>query len=193
MTVEEIQKTLPANATPDAVALGKRIRQARKARGLTARELATALAVKSGSVYHWERGVYAPGALNLQKAAILLGMPAEYFLGLELTAKDPAQAATVKESLAQLGQLFGESDPDFDRWSAPSLTFLSTVLQFGLTPTPGRLAALIQGHPLVSSDRETSPPMLRWSKRPGLVEWLLGATDAGLDVVEDVVRRIGNK
>ncbi len=193
MTIEEIQKLIPQNSTPAAKELGHRIRQARRTRNVTARELATALKIQPGSIYHWERGVYAPGAFNLQKAAILLGMPVEYFLGLELTAKDPAQAATVKESLAQIGSLFGEQDADLGRWSPSALTFLSSVLQFGLAPSPTALSALIKDHPLVSADSESSPPMLRWSKRTGLVEWLLGATDAGLDIVEDVVRHLSSK
>ncbi len=47
---------------------------------------------------------------------------------------------------------------------------------------------LVAGH----SDSAT-PPMLRWAKRSGLVDWLLSATDAGLDVVEDVVRHLSSK
>lgn len=194
MTIEEIQTWIPPNSTHAAKELGHRIRQARRAHHVTARELASALKIQPGSIYHWERGVYAPGGLNLQKTAIILGMPVEYFLGLELPVrKNSPHAMDVKQLAAQIGSLFGEQDGDWDRWSPAALTFLSTVLQFGLAPTPAALSAVITNHPLGGDSDAATPPMLRWTKRSSLVDWLLSATDAGLDVVEDVVRHLSPK
>lgn len=33
----------------------------------------------------------------------------------------------------------------------------------------------------------------RWVKREGLIDWFLGASDAALDTMEDVVRRLSSK
>ncbi len=199
MTIEEIQNALPPNASPAAVELGKRIRQVRQTRHVTARELSHILKIHVGSIYHWERGVYAPGALNLQKTAIILGMPVEFFLGLdwrELESRTESgdQVEQVGQLIRQIGQQFGETNPtEWAHWSPPALSFLVRVLQFGLSPNPNSLSSLLNQHPLAGDTESDTPPMLRWTKRSGLVEWLLSATDAGLDVVEDVVRRLAAK
>jgi transcriptional regulator with XRE-family HTH domain len=194
MTIDEIQKRLPQNGSPAAVELGERMRHVRQSRQVSARELGRALSIHVGSIYHWERGVYAPGAINLQKASIILGMPVEFFLGVELSSPstESPQTEEIAQLIRQIGQQFSEPDPaNWTDWSAEAMAFLSRVLQFGLTPHPEGLRDLLVHHPLTAGS--DSPAMVRWTRRTGLVEWLLSASDAGLDIVEDVIRRLGAK
>lgn len=65
---------------PEKVALGARIRAARKARGLSVAELAEAVGLFRNHVYLLEQGRYAPSARSTPKLAEALGVTVEWLL-----------------------------------------------------------------------------------------------------------------
>lgn len=60
--------------------LGMRIRQARDARGLSARQLATRISVRPSTLEKWERGSSEPRANKLLILAGILGVPLLWLL-----------------------------------------------------------------------------------------------------------------
>jgi transcriptional regulator with XRE-family HTH domain len=58
--------------------VGQRLRMVRKARGLTAADVAVACQVSNQAVSQWERNKYAPHIKNLDKAATLLKVSLEW-------------------------------------------------------------------------------------------------------------------
>jgi len=60
--------------------LGMRIRQAREARGLSARQLATRVSVKPSTLENWERDSSEPRANKLLILAGILGVPLLWLL-----------------------------------------------------------------------------------------------------------------
>ena len=65
---------------PFAVAVGRRLRMARKARGLSQGDLAANLGLESHQqVQKYERGANRISASSLATAAIYLGIPVDYF------------------------------------------------------------------------------------------------------------------
>jgi len=75
-------------AEQPAVGLGVRIRAARKAAGLSQRQLARRLGVKQGAVSQWERGQTEPSVRHFIAMVHLLGPSL-----LELDDEAPDQAA----------------------------------------------------------------------------------------------------
>ncbi|MBQ6719766.1 MAG: helix-turn-helix transcriptional regulator [Oscillospiraceae bacterium] len=65
------------------VFFGDRIRNARKAAGLTQRQLADSLGVSNTSISNWEKGLSRPDADMIQKLCHLLGQEPNYFYGNE--------------------------------------------------------------------------------------------------------------
>lgn len=59
---------------------GDRIREARKAAGLSAEDLAYRLGISVGTVYRWEQGKHAPSLGKLRLVAALTEKPLAYFL-----------------------------------------------------------------------------------------------------------------
>lgn len=68
--------------------IGKRIRQAREAKGLTQAGLARLLpdTIDGPSVSRWERGKVQPGPDNFEALAAALGVDVAYFMAQEPTA-----------------------------------------------------------------------------------------------------------
>lgn len=194
LTNDEIRSLMPAASTSAAKAFGSRIRQSRRARGLNARQIADALGVQIGSYYHWEQGVIMPSPENLKKLSFVIGLPVEFFLDVPIpsrgnSADPPTDIAEAIFALAQMfGESGGESGKDYSKWSPAAQQYLADVLQFAIEPIPDRLSTMLSHYP-VSIDG--SAATARWAKRKGLVDWFLVASDAALDVVEDVVRRLG--
>ena len=79
---------------PFDVAVGRRLRMARKARSLSQGQLAQSLGLSSHQqVQKYEQGANRISASSLAKAAICLGVPIDYFFvdveGMPLPAKGP--------------------------------------------------------------------------------------------------------
>lgn len=88
---------------PFDVAVGRRLRMARKARSLSQGQLAQCIGLSSHQqVQKYERGANRISASSLAKAAIFLGVPIDYFFvdveGMPLPAKSPADP--IAEDLA---------------------------------------------------------------------------------------------
>ncbi len=187
---DEIRRVMPQSDSPAARNFGSRLRQARRAKGINARQIASALAVQPGSVYHWEQGVIMPSPENVRKLALFLGLAAE--LLLDLPWPSPTDQLTDAEAIARLlsdvAQMFGDTSGDYAQWSPAGQQYLASVLRFALEPIPDHLVPILEQYPT----RVEPHALKQWSRRKHLVEWFFTATDAALDTVEDVVRRIGH-
>ncbi len=189
MTLTEIRQAMPSGDSPEAQELGRRIRQIRRAQGLNARQVASGLSVRPGSYYRWEQGTTTPSAENLQKLCLHLGMSAEFLLGLPLPSEHaPLEIGALFE---QIGQQFGETESVPQNWSEGAQQFLAALLQFGLEPIPQNLKAMLQRHP--ATPDSSAVAVSRWNQRKGLIDWFFTTSDAALDVIEDMVRRLDRK
>lgn len=65
------------------VFFGDRIREGRKAAGLTQRQLAQQLGVTNTSISNWEKGLSRPDADMIQKLCQILCLQPNYFYGAE--------------------------------------------------------------------------------------------------------------
>ena len=65
------------------VFFGDRIRNGRKAAGLTQRQLADRLGVSNTSISNWEKGLSRPDADMIQKLCHILTLDPNYFYGTE--------------------------------------------------------------------------------------------------------------
>lgn len=65
------------------VFFGDRIREGRKAAGLTQRQLADRLGVSNTSISNWEKGLSRPDADMIQKMCEILCLQPNYFYGTE--------------------------------------------------------------------------------------------------------------
>ena len=65
------------------VFFGDRIRNARKAAGLTQRQLADSLGVSNTSISNWEKDLSRPDADMIQKLCACLSVQPNYFYGTE--------------------------------------------------------------------------------------------------------------
>lgn len=191
MTLTELRRLMPPGDTPEARALGRRIRQIRHAQGLNARQIASALSVRVASYYRWEQGTTTPAPENLQKLCLFFGVSAEFLLGLSVRpgSEEGRRLNNITELFGEIGQLFGEANPNPAAWSESAQEFMSALLQFGMEPIPDRLVAVLRRHPAVPD----SPAVSRWSQRKGLIDWFFTTSDAALDVIEDMVRRLDRK
>lgn len=60
--------------------VGRRIRQAREAKGWSQHQLATAMGVADAQISRWETGQTVPQPRNLERLGQVLDVPAETFL-----------------------------------------------------------------------------------------------------------------
>ena len=58
---------------------GEKLRQARKAAGMTQKDLAEAVDLKHNAVSNWEKGVSSPGPEMIRKLCNILRMPPNFF------------------------------------------------------------------------------------------------------------------
>ena len=58
---------------------GEKLRQARKAAGMTQKDLAEAVALKHNAVSNWEKGISSPGPEMIRKLCNILRMPPNFF------------------------------------------------------------------------------------------------------------------
>ncbi len=77
------------------VFFGDRIRDARKAAGLTQRQLADSLGVSNTSISNWEKGLSRPDADMIQKLCTYLSVQPNYFYGAEnASGTDPRRSVS---------------------------------------------------------------------------------------------------
>ncbi len=116
---------------PDNDTFGGRFSRARDAAGLTTRELAWRLGVKSATINAWETDRSQPGSRRLSLLSGVLGVSLSWLLHGVGTApvypEEEQQVAVVEEQLAKLkllhaetGQLIGSIQKRLDRMSTPS-------------------------------------------------------------------------
>jgi transcriptional regulator with XRE-family HTH domain len=68
---------MPASVKKSRLTVGRRIREARRSRGLTQEQLARLLNVSNITVSRWERDIWAPREENLFLLAVNLGLHME--------------------------------------------------------------------------------------------------------------------
>lgn len=71
--------------------LSSRIREARRAKGLTQAQAAAALHINQATYSGYETGKRQPDALKIKQIAALLGVTGDYLLGLDEKKEEPAQ------------------------------------------------------------------------------------------------------
>lgn len=89
---------MAAVEAPAGYALGDTLRTARQARGMTQRDVATALGVKQASVQLWESGATKPQPDRLPRLAETLHLP--YELLRDVVLGQPSQFSPEVEGLA---------------------------------------------------------------------------------------------
>jgi transcriptional regulator with XRE-family HTH domain len=65
---------------------GEKLRQARKAAGMTQKELAQAVELKHNAVSNWEKGVSSPDPDTIRRLCEILRMPPNFFFDTEESA-----------------------------------------------------------------------------------------------------------
>lgn len=73
--------------------VGRRIKAARRAKGLTQYDLSQMLGIRSMSVSCWERGVYLPQTERLAELSGLLSVSVDWILGIEAATVDACEAS----------------------------------------------------------------------------------------------------
>jgi transcriptional regulator with XRE-family HTH domain len=112
----------------DLDTFGGRLSRARAASGLSTKELAWRLGVKSSTIDAWERDRSQPSALRMNRLAGLLGIGLSWLLhGMGTAPTDPEdesavglvgeQLAKLKLLHAETGQLIGRIESRLDRLS----------------------------------------------------------------------------
>ena len=92
----------------DAITVGKRIAEYRKARGLTQRELAERLHITDGAVSKWERGINFPDLALLEPLAGALNIDVIILLALEEASGQEIASAVTDISLEEKKKLIKE-------------------------------------------------------------------------------------
>ena len=65
---------------------GEKLRQARKAAGMTQKELAQAVELKHNAVSNWEKGLSSPDPETIRRLCEILRMPPNFFFDTEESA-----------------------------------------------------------------------------------------------------------
>ena len=91
------------------VFFGDRIRNARKAAGLTQRQLADSLGVSNTSISNWEKGLSRPGADMIQKLCAYLSLQPNYFYGTDSAPADTGKR-TVSDDDIKFALFGGDGD-----------------------------------------------------------------------------------
>ncbi len=87
-------KTTKMHGLPDfwclmggsVMTFGEKLRQARKAAGLTQKELAQAVELKHNAVSNWEKGISSPDPATIRRLCEILRMPPNFFFEAEESA-----------------------------------------------------------------------------------------------------------
>lgn len=95
--------------------LGSRIRELRKERKMSQRELAEKLNVSQQTIGAWETERIVPGADTLGNIANYFGVTADYLLGRSEKRKENKDDFTVQEALDSVMSFDGKPMTDNDR------------------------------------------------------------------------------
>ena len=141
-------------------AVGRRLRQLRRSRGLTLRSAAKQLNVKFQTISHWENGtMYPPSEKALRRLANFYNVRLEWLT----TGAEPMQpelAATAKWPAAAIRQDWGFSVVALpEDWPGPLKDFLARAVQFGIDPSIGHLASLIDQARKLGTDAPLPPEL----------------------------------
>ncbi len=68
--------------------IGNRIKELRKEKELTQKELAKKLNIGQSSISEWEKNKYEPTATAIKMLAIFFNVSSDYLIGLEETPKE---------------------------------------------------------------------------------------------------------
>lgn len=82
------------------MSIGERIKGRREQRGLTQKDLASALQVSAQAVSKWERGENAPDIALLVELTRLLGVSTDWLLGVHATPRDLFEASILVVDIA---------------------------------------------------------------------------------------------
>ncbi|RSK55507.1 helix-turn-helix domain-containing protein [Bacillus canaveralius] len=97
------------------MSIGHRIREYRKRRKLTQKELATKVNVSSQVVSNWERGYTSPGTEDIARLTKVLEVTADYLLGRESQVREHGyDNLTTREEENEIVELL--NDPEFRIW-----------------------------------------------------------------------------
>jgi DNA-binding XRE family transcriptional regulator len=87
------------------IAMGERIRRARKSLNLTQQEFAERLQVTQPTVHRWEKGFYDPDEQALQRLSAMTDLPPAYFRYGEQAVTQGRRAVTVVGHVGSDGQI----------------------------------------------------------------------------------------
>jgi phage repressor protein C with HTH and peptisase S24 domain len=87
------------------IAMGERIRRARKSLNLTQQEFAERLQVTQPTVHRWEKGFYDPDESALQRLSAMTDLPPAYFRYGEQAVAQTRRAVTVIGHVGTDGQV----------------------------------------------------------------------------------------
>ncbi|PLR79295.1 transcriptional regulator [Bacillus sp. V3-13] len=97
------------------MSIGHRIREYRKKRKLTQKELAIKVNVSSQVVSNWERGYTSPGTEDITRLTKVLEVTADYLLGRENQVREHGyEKLATKQEENEILELL--NDPEFRMW-----------------------------------------------------------------------------
>ncbi len=184
-----------ASLSPEAKALGYRIRAARRRLGLNARELAAMAGCSPVTIYHTEVGRYVPGPELLWRIAMAIGQSADDLLGLPPVSTS-AEPKEILQSFAALAETLGYPATSIvakppEKWPAPVREYVAALMAFGARPSSGRLSAALMHHPVACDwSAQRALARLQSGQHADLVDLLLSGSTVALDTLEDVARRL---
>lgn len=181
-------------------AFGQRLRQIRRARGLTQRVLSTKVGVSHATVAHWEIGDMSIGDASLRKLATFLGVSKPWLRnGKEPMV--PEMDTTLDWPSSALRDSWGVSIESLPKeWPTPFRVFIVSAASFGLAPSTLGFSRLLESSRNLGTDSPLAPelelaeqsaltlPLTH--RRRLLVEHILEASNTELDSMEDAWRKI---
>lgn len=92
--------------------MANKIKELRKKKGLTQKELASLIGISQNTLSYWENGVYDVDNKSLQRLAVIFDVSIDYLLGKDLTI-DPEK----KELLDLLNGMTAEQLKQFKEYA----------------------------------------------------------------------------
>ena len=178
-------------------AAGRRLRMLRRERGLTLRVCAQHLQVSFPILSKWETGTEQPSVKTQQKIAAFLDVKWEWLVtGSGPIKPDPAHNTPwPAEEMTNRWHITPVLPPD---WPPAFQAFMSAAVEFGLNPSSSALSRLVYRARELGTEQPLPPELeaavrsvtnqgFRW---PGFAEMYLRGTDAALDSIEEIWRRL---
>lgn len=111
----------------EAQHIGTRIRELRKAKGLTLQQLADVFGISRASVSEWESGRSKPDAGRLLKLAEVLGATIEYLLNGDKGPAFASAEAPLRRTKKQSLNIVDNSESNITEWPVGKLPLISWV------------------------------------------------------------------